>query len=283
MKITPPLKWHGGKGYLASRIVELMPQHLHYVEPFAGGLAVLLHKAPDGISEVVNDADGTLMNFWKVMANEPLFEKFERRCEATPFSQPLFDQAMVNLPSTSGSASPVDDAYWFFIRCRMSLAGRMDSFAPLSRNRVRRQMNEQVSAWLNAVEGLSEVHARLKRIVILNADAKQVISQQDSQNTLVYADPPYVPQARTARDVYAHEMSLDDHGDLLDLFTSQEIKGKVMLSGYDNHLYSDRLRSWDRIEFDMPNHSASGVTKRRMTEVIWANFELKRDNQVTAA
>lgn len=39
---TSPLKWHGGKHYLAARIVALMPPHTHYVEPFAGGLSVLL-------------------------------------------------------------------------------------------------------------------------------------------------------------------------------------------------------------------------------------------------
>ncbi len=33
-RITPPLKWHGGKHYLARRIVGLMPPHLHYVEQF---------------------------------------------------------------------------------------------------------------------------------------------------------------------------------------------------------------------------------------------------------
>ena len=47
-RIVPPLKWHGGKNYLARIIVEMMPSHIHYVEPFAGGLAVLLAKNPEG-------------------------------------------------------------------------------------------------------------------------------------------------------------------------------------------------------------------------------------------
>ena len=34
-----------------------MPSLLHFVEPFAGGLAVLLAKSPDNVSEVVNDLD----------------------------------------------------------------------------------------------------------------------------------------------------------------------------------------------------------------------------------
>lgn len=46
-KLTGPLKWHGGKSYLADWIISLMPKHLHYVEPYAGGLAVLLAKDPN--------------------------------------------------------------------------------------------------------------------------------------------------------------------------------------------------------------------------------------------
>jgi len=44
--LTQPLKWYGGKHYLAQRIIDRMPRHLHYVEPFGGGLAVLLAKDP---------------------------------------------------------------------------------------------------------------------------------------------------------------------------------------------------------------------------------------------
>lgn len=68
--ISPPLKWHGGKHYLAKRIVALMPPHVHYVEPYAGGLSVLLAKDPEGVSEVVNDIHGDLTNFWQCLADD---------------------------------------------------------------------------------------------------------------------------------------------------------------------------------------------------------------------
>lgn len=41
---SQPLKWHGGKFYLAPWIIENMPPHLHYVEPYFGGGAVLFRK-----------------------------------------------------------------------------------------------------------------------------------------------------------------------------------------------------------------------------------------------
>ena len=44
--VSKPLKWHGGKHYLADRIISLIPPHTHYVEPYAGGLSVLSLSLP---------------------------------------------------------------------------------------------------------------------------------------------------------------------------------------------------------------------------------------------
>jgi DNA adenine methylase len=137
-RITPPLKWHGGKQYLAKRIVALMPSHIHYVEPYAGGLAVLLARDPDGISEVTNDLHGDLSTFWKVLQDVDTFGRFRRVVEATPFSEVEWRDASAALRGRP-DADPVERAVWFFVACRQSLAGRMDCFAPLSRNRTRRR------------------------------------------------------------------------------------------------------------------------------------------------
>jgi DNA adenine methylase len=264
--IVPPLKWHGGKSYLAKKIVALMPPHTHYVEPFAGGLAVLLAKDPVGISEVVNDLHGGLTNFWRVLQDETDFAKFQRIAEAIPFSKREWND--------SGAALDASDrvrrAVAFLVRCRQSLAGRMDCFAPLSRNRTRRGMNEQASAWLTTIEGLPAVHARLRRVVILNRPALEVIRTQDAPDTLHYCDPPYPDVTRTVPDVYEHEMTLDDHSDLLEVV--QTVKGRVMISGYASRLYDSELRDWTRHEFDLPNNASGAKTKKRKREIVWCNF-----------
>src|SRR5438046_2238485 len=92
-KLSPPLKWHGGKHYLAQKILSLMPAHVHYVEPYAGGLAVLLAKNPQGVSEVVNDLDGELTNFWRVLQSRETFERFQRIVQAIPFSEVEWDES----------------------------------------------------------------------------------------------------------------------------------------------------------------------------------------------
>jgi DNA adenine methylase len=264
-----PLKWHGGKHYLAAQLVSLMPPHTHYVEPYAGGLAVLFAKACEGISEVVNDLNGDLTNFWRVLQDVALFRQFKRQVQATPFSQPEWEEAKAFL--SQPRKQQVKRAVTFFVLCRQSLAGRCTDFATLSRNRVRRGMNEQVSAWLAAVDGLPEVHARLRRVVVLNQPALDVIRAQDGPDTLFYLDPPYLPQTKTASAFGPLEMTAEQHQELLDLIVG--VQGKVMLSGYASRLYDTRLASWSRHEFRLPNNAASGAMKRDMTEIVWCNFQ----------
>lgn len=285
MSVDSPLKWHGAKSYLAKRIVALMPPRcknpnkpdqndpgwLHYVEPFFGGGSVLLENDPEGISEAANDRHLGLTNFWKVLQDKRAFEEFREKVEAVPFSYVEWSEAEVENPLPRIHPN-VEAAVAFFVQCRQSLAGRMDSFAPLTRNRTRRGMNEQASAWLNCVEGLPLVHARLQRVVILSDDAVRVIRQQDGPRTLFYLDPPYLHETRAAKDVYTHEMTEEQHRSLLR--TIMGIQGRFLLSGYHSDLY-DSLAArygWKCHDFEIANHASGAGSKRRMTECVWTNY-----------
>jgi DNA adenine methylase len=293
---------NGGKHYLARQIVGLMPRHLHYVEPFAGGLAVLLAKTPQGISEVVNDLHGPLINFWAVLRTPGWFLDFQRRVETTPFSEAVWEEcadfcAAFPLPVPGSNRDDVLDTFdretrvtyaWaFFVCCRMSLAGRMNAFTGVTKTRTRRGMNNEVSAWLRAVEGLPLVHERLKRVLVLHRPALEVIESHAGPQTLQYLDPPYLPETRAVPKVYNHEMTVADHEALLALLCRlgrDPGYGKFILSGYANPLYDEALsatqdaggRPWRRVVFDLPNHAAAkpvpGKTKRRMEEVLWMNY-----------
>lgn len=264
-----PLKIHGGKHYLAEWIISLMEPHIHYVEPFFGAGSVLLRKESEGISEVVNDVYQHLTVFWSVISHKESFEKFYRTISVTPFSEPFFDAANHYL-DFADLKNPIDTAVSFFIKCRQSRQGLMKEFATLSRNRTRRGINEQVSAWLGAVEGLPEVHNRLKRVVILNRDALNVIESQDGLNTLQYLDPPYLHNTRVTTNNYIHEMDNKQHEKLLS--TIKECKGKIMISGYHSDLYDIELKSWNLFEKKIDNKASSKRKKEIKIECIWRNF-----------
>ena len=61
-----PIAWYGGKHYLARWIIEQMPDHRVYDEPFGGMAGVLLKKEPSEV-EVFNDLDGRAVNFFRVI------------------------------------------------------------------------------------------------------------------------------------------------------------------------------------------------------------------------
>lgn len=70
-----PFPWFGGKSRAAPVVWAALGDPAHYVEPFAGSLAVLLarpHPANRAyVSETVNDADGLLVNAWRAIQLHP--------------------------------------------------------------------------------------------------------------------------------------------------------------------------------------------------------------------
>ena len=263
-----PIKWHGGKHYLAKRIVAMMPPHTHYTEAFAGGLSVLLAKSPDGVSETVNDLYGPLRNFWQVLASEALFDEFHRRLEATPLSELVFDEA----DGEFDGMDRVSKAVMFFVRARMSRQGLMKDYTTPT-TRTRRGMNEQVSAWLTAVDGLPDVHARLRRVEIRSEDAVQFLRRYDHAKALHYCDPPYLHETRSTTGEYACEMDEEKHAELLSMLA--EAKGKFILSGYRSDLYDDWATrcGWNRVDVPIDNKASASRKKEQRVECLWMNFD----------
>lgn len=245
----------------------MMPPHLHYVEPFFGGGTVLLAHGGEDRSEMVNDRHKDLVNFWRVLRHPDLFPEFVRACQATPLSRDEWERAREGLGIYTDA---VGRAWAFFVFCRQSRAGQMTGFTSPTRTRLRRGMNGNVSEWLSAVDGLPDVHHRLRRVMIENIDALVLIPREDTPGTLFYLDPPYLHETRTSTDAYTHEMTREQHVELLAAI--RRCKGKVMLSGYPSKLYDDALAGWTRHTFDLPNNAAGGAEKGRETEVLWCNF-----------
>jgi len=267
---TLPLKWHGGKQYLADRIIELMPRHVHYVEPYFGGGAVLFNKPMnlvEGHSEVVNDAYPELVTFWKVLQSPVWFPEFQRRMSMTPMSKQAFEDSL-----TSEAQDPLNIACNFFIRYRQSRQGLGKDFATMSRARTRRGMNEQLSSWLSAVDGLPEAHKRLIRVVIFNEDAAGVIEREDGADTFFYVDPPYMAETRVAKSAYEHEMSREQHANLLVALGTAT--GKFILSGYKSELYlvAEKRYGWQRVDIEIDNKASSKKVKPIKTECLWMNY-----------
>lgn len=81
-----------GKFRLAPWILAHFPAHRIYVEPFGGAAGVLIQK-PRAYSEVYNDLDGDLVNFFRVVQNAGLRQQLVEACVLTPYARAEFDLA----------------------------------------------------------------------------------------------------------------------------------------------------------------------------------------------
>lgn len=242
----------------------MMRPHTAYLEAFSGGLSVLFAKDGQGVAEFANDLHGELTNFWIVLRDH--FKEFARIVECTPLSENEFEAA------NAKTDDPIGRAVNYFIRARQSRQGlRRDYCTPTKR--LRREMNENVSAWLSACDGLEQVHARLRRVEVWNRPAVQAIEKLDRPDFLVYADPPYVHATRSSVGEYGDfEMTLEQHSELLECLA--KLQGSFLLSGYRCTLYDDfaAKHGWHCTEFDLPNNASGASTKERKIECVWSNY-----------
>lgn len=88
---------------------------------------------------------------------------------------------------------------------------------------------------------------------------------ESSGRTVVYANPPYVPDTRTSSAKYDYELTNEDHIELLEILCS--LPCYVLLSGYRSDLYDEHLKDWWSIDFQCM--SRGGVR----TETVWCNFK----------
>lgn len=253
----PVLRWHGGKWLLAPWIIENLPPHRVYVEPFGGAASVLLRK-PRAYAEVYNDLDGDVVNLFRVLRDETTGPRLADMVRLTPFSR----DEQVEAYDTADDA--VEQARKLIVRSFMGFGSNGTHRATGFRANSNRSGTTPARDWFNYPEALAAVVERLRGVTIENRDACEVMAAHDTDEALHYVDPPYLPETRDPGGDYAHELTADDHGKLLVFLRG--LKGAVVLSGYPHPLYDEALPGWHRIE-----RAALADGARARTEVLWIN------------
>lgn len=254
------LRYPGSKWNLASKIVELMPEHKSYLEPFFGSGAVLFTKGLSAI-ETVNDLNDDVVNLFQVIQQDPA--PLSEKLFLTPYSRRIYDKSWEAEPKDE-----VDKALNFIIRSLMSHGFRNFEKSGWKRDVNGRERAYAVKHWNELPDLIQDVALRLKEVQIECRPALDLITEYDRENVCMYIDPPYVLSTR-ARKQYTVEMEDDDHIELLDVL--DQSKAKILLSGYDSDLYNKKLSNWERVEF-----AATAEHGLPRTEVLWMNFQPKK-------
>ena len=175
----PPLKWAGGKRWQVPHLRTLWRAHRHrrLVEPFCGGLAVVLGLAPD--RALLNDANPHLINFyrWIQLGLETDLEMTNRK---TLFYQ---HRARFNALLAEGADTTADAAALFYYLnrtgynglCRFNRQGKFN--VPFGQH-----------ARITYLRDFSRYRPVLASWMFTSGDfAALEIDEED----FIYADPPY--------------------------------------------------------------------------------------------
>lgn len=248
------LKYPGAKWRIANWVISHFPPHKVYLEPFFGSGAVFFRKEPSYI-ETVNDINGEIINLFRVCRESP--EELAMAINLTPFSRDEFNYCYSKVDN------PVEQARRTLVRYHQSFG--TSSCSKNSWRNVRTYGGPRCATmWNDLPEIVVSACQRIKNAQIENTDAVTLIERYDDPNTLIYCDPPY-PQELRKRNIYAYEMSTEDHINLLEVI--KRSRSMVAISGYDNDLYNSVLNGWktDTIETTVQ----MGLHR---TEKIWTNF-----------
>lgn len=262
----PALRYFGAKWRIAPWIIGHFAPHKVYVEPFAGGAGVLLRKPPSAL-EVYNDLDGEVVNFFRVLRNQP--DELIRSIELTPFSRREWERAYAE----PERRDPVERARRFYVRSWQAYgsSGLRPDQTGWRAEKTTARGKRLIDDW-NETAHLYAVAERLSGVQIDCRDALEAIRFYDGPDTLMYLDPPYLAEVRERLRGYTCDMGgKEAHEKLAHVATRSE--AMIVLSGYPSRLYRRLYEAagWRRVE-----KKARTMASNTRTECLWLNPALQK-------
>jgi len=247
--MKPLISYYGGKQRMAKRIVDLIPKHTVYIEPFFGGGAVFFKKPFPPVTntthyrEVINDSSQDLINLYRQFQKNP--DEIIHRIKTTPYSRAEYQRAKEILKSNCDD--PLERARAYYVNIQQSFGSKLFSgwgTGVFSRNSAITYKNK-ISHVESFIDRLAEVHIECD-------DALNVIKRWDSPQSFFYLDPPYFNTNMGHYGGY----SAEDFGKLIDCLNN--IQGSFLLSCYDSKISINT--DWEKFEFSA-HCSVSGTGK----------------------
>lgn len=265
----PMLRHFGGKWQLRHWIIEHLPDHNFYAEPYAGAASILLAKDPAPGGEIINDLNREVINLFRIMRDNLAADELVRRLSWTPYAARELKLAL------EWSDDRIEQARRLLVRSFMGIEtvgidstgktgfrmgnvnlDRLDQ----SGTRTFRNCAKDWSNWKSHIES---IRTRLHDVMIYERDALEFIELMNSKECLLYVDPPYHPETRSSTK-YRCDLSAEDHSNLIEVLLGTN--SMVVLSGYDHADYR-RLEhfGWRKV---VKKYRANMSTTPR-NEVLW--------------
>ncbi len=253
-----PITYYGGKQTLVKYLLPLIPKHKLYCEPFFGGGAVFFAK-PKSEVEVINDINGEIVNFFKVIKTK--FALLQSEIKSTLHSRELYKNAMV-VYEHPDLFTDVKRAWALWVLTNQGFAGLIGSWGFGKDDSKEAALANKRDAFTKEYED------RLTKVQIENNHAIKVISRCDDKETFIYADPPYIGSDQGHYKGYSES----DYKELLD--TLSKVKGKFLLSSYPSKILNTYIKKYKwKVQKVTKNVAVTKNTDKVKTEMIVMNYD----------
>lgn len=273
-KMTPFLKWAGGKTQLLDRLRERLPSEFNrYYEPFIGGGALFLDIHPN--NAVINDVNMQLLNIYIRLKEDAtniveLVNYFDQvECDKEYYLQmrDRYNKKIINHELDFECAAMM---IWLNKHCFNGL------YRVNSKGLFNVPYNNKKSGKSIKEENLLAIGEYLKNsdVQILHGDFEDAC-RDAQEGDFVYFDSPYVPVSDTANftDYTKDGFTKEDHIRLAELFKKLTNNGvKVMLSNNDVEFVHELYSGFNIESIDVRRAINSNAAKRKGREVIITNY-----------
>ncbi len=249
-----PLSYVGGKNRFITKILPMIPAHVTYVEPFAGGAQIFFQKPPSKV-EVLNDLDGELVNFYRICQSH--HEELLRHMRFLVVSREWYSRLQKTPPE---NLTDIQRASRYFFLQKSTYGGRVanQSYAA----HILQPPNLTRERLVQLIDGS---HARLGRVQIESLPYEKVIQKYDRATTFFYIDPPYYG----VKGLYRFDFEHDQFEQLARQLKT--IKGNFLLSTND-HPEVRKLFAGFQLESFSVSYSLQPHAGRRYKELLIKNY-----------
>lgn len=255
--MTGIIPYFGGKSRLAKTIIQKMPEHDCYIEPFAGGAAVFFAKEPSK-AEVINDLDRDLVTLYRAVKHHP--EELYRQFKFSLVSRSEFDREKIVNPE---GLTDIQRAARYLYLQKSCFGGMITgkTFGTTTTSKPRLNL-------LTLENTIEDAWRRLIQVQIECLDFRKLIPKYDRPHSFFFLDPPYwnIPG-------YTNDFVEQDFKDLAELLSG--LKGKFLMSINDTPEIRAMFSEFFVQEVQLKYSVARKVSTRgrSRTELIFTNFQ----------
>lgn len=226
----------GSKEAIADWVIgNFPPSYNRYVEVFGGTMRILLAKSPSEI-EIYNDFNSNLTNLFEVIRTKK--DEFVEQINSLIISEDLYNHIYLELNEMMVDDKDrlqlsVERAVKYFYIMSFAHKGKYTGGFSVIPDKG---YTEKLQTKLHTINW---VHNRIKNVIVTNKSYEKVVTANNTADTLLYLDPPYV-NTESYYEKLAGAFTQADHIKLRDLLAKH--KGHFVLSyeadPFVNDLYS---------------------------------------------